>query len=194
MRHLKCFSRETSIKSSFASVKQIAFRKRNLKLETKWVEHLRIIRHLISMRTERGVGLIWGYQFVHLLICPLSHFQHIHTSVADQRSIKGYFGAPVKQLKRKAKPLTESTVVSGKKETDNPTVWVWKLTFLWVVHDANQDVMYFSICRRHSAFANLQSSLYIGCGSGGKYRIDSPGHHNMSKEQYCCSLQFNPKP
>ena len=80
MRHLKCFSRETSIKSSFASVKQIAFRKRNLKLETKWVEHLRIIRHLISMRTERGVGLIWGYQFVHLLICPLSHFENIHSS------------------------------------------------------------------------------------------------------------------
>ena len=54
--------------------------------------------------------------------------------------------------------------------------------------------MYFSICRRHPAFANLQSSLYVGYGSGGKYRIDSPVHHNVSKEQCCCSLQFNPNP
>ena len=54
--------------------------------------------------------------------------------------------------------------------------------------------MYFSICSRYPTFANLQSSLYIGCGSGGKYRIYSPVNHNVSKEQYCCSLQFNPNP
>ena len=50
--------------------------------------------------------------------------------------------------------------------------------------------MYCSICRRYPAFANLQSSLYIGCGSGGKYRIDSLLHHKASKEHYRCSLQF----
>lgn len=50
--------------------------------------------------------------------------------------------------------------------------------------------MYCSICRRYPAFANLQSSLYIGCGSGGKYRIDSLLHHNVPKEHYPCSLQF----
>lgn len=116
--------------------------------------------------------------------------------MADERSIKSYFGAPVKQLKRKAKP-TESTVVSEKKkQRDNPTARIrkfqesWKETFPWVVHDANQDVMYCSTCRRYPAFANLQSSLYIGCGSGGKYRIDSLVHHNASKEHYRCSLQF----
>ena len=114
--------------------------------------------------------------------------------MADQRSIKSYFGAPVKQLKRKAKPK-ESTVVSEKKkQRDNPTARIrkfqesWKETFPWVVHDANQDVMYCSTCRRYPAFANLQSSLYIGCGSGGKYRIDSLVHHNTSKEHYRCSL------
>ena len=116
--------------------------------------------------------------------------------MADQRSIKSYFGAPVKQLKRKAKP-TESTMVNEKKkQRDNPTARIrkfqesWKETFPWVVHDANQDVMYCSTCRRYPAFANLQSSLYIGCGSGGKYRIDSLVHHNTSKEHYRCSLQF----
>ena len=116
--------------------------------------------------------------------------------MADQRSIKSYFGAPVKQLKRKAKP-TESTMVNEKKkQRDNPTARIrkfqesWKETFPWVVHDANQDVMYCSKCRRYPAFANLQSSLYTGCGSGGKYRIDSLVHHNTSKEHYRCSLQF----
>lgn len=65
--------------------------------------------------------------------------------MADQRSIKSYFGAPVKQLKRKAKPCTESTVVNEKKkQRDNPTARIrkfqesWKETFPWVVHDANQ--------------------------------------------------------
>ena len=95
--------------------------------------------------------------------------------MADQRSIKGYFGAPEKQLKRKANPSAESTMVNEKKKkSDIPTVQVqkfqesWKDASPWVVHDANQDVMYCSICRRYPAFANLQSSLYIGCGSGGK--------------------------
>ena len=64
------FQQRNKYKINFCSVKQIAFRKRNLKIETKRVEHLQIIRHLISMHTERGVGLIWGYQFVRLLICP----------------------------------------------------------------------------------------------------------------------------
>ena len=42
--------------------------------------------------------------------------------MADQQSIKGFFGAPVKQLKRKAKPSPESTMVNEKKKSDNPTV------------------------------------------------------------------------
>ena len=33
---------------------------------------------------------------------------------ADHKSIKGYLGAPVKQLKRKAKPSAESTMVNKK--------------------------------------------------------------------------------
>lgn len=120
--------------------------------------------------------------------------------MANQRSIKGYFGAPEnaeKQQKRKANPSAEGTMVNEKKKkSENPTVRVrkfqesWKDAFPWVVHDANQDVMYCSICRRYPAFANLQSSLYIGCGSGGKYRIDSLLHHKASKEHYRCSLQF----
>lgn len=74
--------------------------------------------------------------------------------MADQRSIKGYFGAPVKQLKRKAKPLAENTEMNEKKkQSDSPTVRVrkfqesWKETFPWVVHDANKDVslMYCSV-------------------------------------------------
>ena len=32
--------------------------------------------------------------------------------MADQQSIKGFVGAPVKQLKGKAKPSAESTVVN----------------------------------------------------------------------------------
>ena len=83
--------------------------------------------------------------------------------MADQRSIKGYFGVPVNQLRRKAKPSGESTVVTDEgKKSDNPTVQVrkfqesWKDTFQWVVHNVNQDVMYCSICRRYPTFANLQ--------------------------------------
>ena len=59
-----------------------------------------------------------------------------------------------------------------------------------VVHDANQDLMYCSRRRRYPCFANRQSSLYIACGLGGKYSIDSLYHHNTSKEHYRCSLQF----
>ena len=44
--------------------------------------------------------------------------------MADQRGIKGYFSAPVKQLKRQAKPLAESSVVNEKKKSDNPTIQV----------------------------------------------------------------------
>ena len=114
-----------------------------------------------------------------------------------QRSIIGYFGAQVKQPKRKGNPSAENTVVIEKKHCDSPAVRVrkfqesWKETFLWVVHDVNEDVMYCSICtgRKYPSFANLQSSLYIGCGSGGKFPIDSLVHHNVSKEHYSCSLQ-----
>ena len=87
-------------------------------------------------------------------------------------------------------------MVIEKKHCDSPTVRVrkfqesWKETFLWVVHNVNEDVIYCSICRKYPSFANLQSSLYISCGSGGKYRIDSLIHHNVSKEHYSCSLQF----
>ena len=48
---------------------------------------------------------------MHLLIDPLSCCQHLH-NMADQRSIKCYFGATVKQLKRKAEPLPENTEVN----------------------------------------------------------------------------------
>ena len=64
------------------------------------------------MRTERGLGLIWVY--VSVSTC---------TMMADQRSIKCYFGAPVKQLKRKAKPLAENTDENEKKKQfDGPTL------------------------------------------------------------------------
>ena len=89
--------------------------------------------------------------------------------------------------------MAESTDLNEKKknQSDTPTVQVrkfqesWKDTFSWVVHDANQDVMYCS-----AAFAKLQSSLYIGCGLGRKYPIDSFVHHNVSKEHCHCLLQF----
>jgi len=45
--------------------------------------------------------------------------------MVDQPSIKGNFGAPGKQLKRKAKPSAKSTEVNEtKKQTDSPTVRV----------------------------------------------------------------------
>lgn len=120
-------------------------------------------------------------------------------TMADQQSIKGYFGASGKHLKRKAKPSakTESTEVNEKKkQSDRSTVWIRKFpeslkdTFPWVVHDANQDMMYCSRWRRYPTFANRQSFLYISCGSGGRYHIDSLVHHKKSEEHYCCSLQF----
>lgn len=83
--------------------------------------------------------------------------------------------------------------------TASPTVRVrkfqqfWKETFPWEVHNANKDVMYCSICRKYLRFANQQSSLYIGCGSGRKSRIDSIVHNNVSKKHYHCSLQFEKK-
>lgn len=40
-----------------------------------------------------------------------------------------------------------------------------KDTFPWVVHDANQDMVYCFRCRRYPTFANRQIFLYIGCGS-----------------------------
>ena len=59
---------------------------------------------------------------MHLLIDPLSCCQHVH-NMADQRSIKCYFGATVKQLKRKAEPLPENTEVNEKKKQfESPTV------------------------------------------------------------------------
>ena len=71
----------------------------------------------------------------------------MHNMAADQRSIKGYFGATGKQLKRKAEPSPENTEVNEKKkQSESPTVRVrkfqesWKDTFPWVVHDGNQDV------------------------------------------------------
>ena len=142
------------------------------------------------MSTERNLGLIWGYWFAHLLIDPLSHYQHMNNGWSTKH--QKLFWCTGKAAKE---PCTESTVVNEKKkQRDNPTARIrkfqesWKETFPWVVHDANQDVMYCSTCRRYPAFANLQSSLYIGCGSGGKYRIDSLVHHNASKEHYRCSL------
>ena len=159
----------------------------------EWVEHLWFICHFILMHTERGLGLIWGYRFVHLLIDPLSHFQHIHVHNGWSAKHKRLFWCTGKAAKEKSKTFTRKHHGEWEKKSDNPRVWVWKLhhwkdTFLWVVHDANQDVMYCPICRRYPAVANLQSSLYIGCGSGGKYRIKYLVHHEAII--HCCSLQF----
>ena len=46
--------------------------------------------------------------------------------MGDQGTIKGYFGAPLKQLKRKAIHSAESTAVNEKTKSDNPTVRVRK--------------------------------------------------------------------
>ena len=114
--------------------------------------------------------------------------------MGDQGNLKGYFGAPVKQLKRKAVHSVESTAVNEKKtKSGNPTDRVrkfqefWKDTFLWVINDANQDVMYCSISYMYvesipPSVANLQSSLNIGSEPGGKFRIDSLVHHNASNQ------------
>ena len=62
--------------------------------------------------------------------------------MGDQGNIKGYFGAPVQQLKRKPIHLAESTAVNEKKtKSDNPTVRVRK--FQGILE--GQDVMYCSI-------------------------------------------------
>ena len=106
--------------------------------------------------------------------------------MADQGNLKGYFGAPVKQLKRKAIHSAESTAVNEKKtKSDNPTVRVrkfqefWKDTFLF---EPRCDVLFHIICRRHSVIANVQSSLNVGCESGGKYYRDSLVHHNAANQ------------
>ena len=109
--------------------------------------------------------------------------------MGDQGNLKFYFGAPVKKLKRKAVHSAESTAVNEKKtKCGNPTVRVrkfqefWKDTFLWAIHDANQDLMYCSISYVESiplSVANLQNS---GCEPGGKFRKDSLVHHNASNQ------------
>ena len=43
-----------------------------------------------------------------------------------QWSITGYFGAPVKQPRRKGNPSAKDTGVIEKKHGDSPTVRVWK--------------------------------------------------------------------
>ena len=103
--------------------------------------------------------------------------------MGDQGNLQGYFGAPVKQLKRKAVHSAESTAMNDTKtKSRNPTVRVrkfqefWKDTLLWVIHDANQDVMYCFISYVESilpSVENLQSSLNIGCEPGGKFCINS---------------------
>ena len=74
---LKCSSREISIKLSFRKCKTDCFSQKKLTGQ-KLVEHLRFICHFISIRSERGLGLIWGYQFVHLLtkVAPQSYYEH----------------------------------------------------------------------------------------------------------------------
>ena len=176
----------------FASVKQIAFQKRNLQVRNEMSWALTVYLPFYFNAYWGGLGLMWGYWFVYLLIDPLHHFQHIHNGWSAKH--KRLFWCTSKATKKRiAKPSAESTVVNEKKKSDKPTVCVqkfhhWKDTFPWVVHDANQDVMYCPICRRYPAVANLQSSLYIGCGSGGKYRIKYLVHHEAAI--YCCSLQF----
>ena len=66
-----------------------------------------------------------------------------------QRSIRGYFSAPVKQQKRKGNPSAENTGVIEKKHCDSPTLRVrkpfqesWKEIFpCWVVNDANDNTV-----------------------------------------------------
>ena len=111
--------------------------------------------------------------------------------MGDQGNIKGYFGAPVKQLKRKAIHSAESTAVNEKKtKSDNPTVRVRTFQGILEGHlpvastrcEPRCGVLFHIICRRHSATANLQSSLNIGCESGGKCCIDSLVHHSTSNQ------------
>lgn len=72
---------------------------------------------------------------MHLLINPLRCCQHMH-DMADQRRIKGYFGVPVKQLKRKAKPSAEKAKAKEKKKQSNsPTVQVRKFQESWKYTD-----------------------------------------------------------
>ena len=96
--------------------------------------------------------------FAILFHCPLKRAQDSrgdrllvtvssYTMVAH-RSITGYFGAPVKQLKRKGNPSAENTGVIEKKHCDSPTIPVrkfrvsWKETFpCWVVHDVNDNTL-----------------------------------------------------
>lgn len=154
----------------------------------KWVKHLRFIRHFISMRTVRGLGLIWGYWFGHLLINPLSHLQHVYNGWLAKH--KGLFWCTSKVAKEKN--TTFSRKHFGEREENYMTTQ--QDTFPWVVlvHNVNQDVMDCSISYVEGIppLQIYKVFLYIGCGSGGKYCINSLVHHHASKEHYCCSLQF----
>jgi len=84
-----------------------------------------------------------------------------------QWSVTGYFGAPVKQPKRKGNSSTKDTGVIEKKHGDSPMVQVqkfqesWKETFpCWVVHDANNNTVYKQTITCMSTFLTLKM-LYV---------------------------------
>ena len=83
------------------------------------------------------------------------------------RSVTGYFGAPVKQLKRKGNPSAENTGVIEKKHCDSPTIPVRKFRVSWketfpcrVVHDVNDNTLYKRIINCISTLLPLKI-LYI---------------------------------
>ena len=147
------------------------------------------------LRHESWQVYSWGNRLLHLLIDPLANYLLIHNGGSAKHNRLFWCTSEAakeerKSFRRKHCGDWEETLwqPSG---TSSKVPGIWKETFLWVVHDVNEDVMYCSICtgRKYPSFANLQSSLYIGCGSGGKFPIDSLVHHNVSKEHYSCSLQ-----
>ena len=127
----------------FASVKQIAFQKRNLQVRNEMSWALTIYLPFYFNAYWGGLGLMWGYWFVYLLIDPLRHFQHIHN---------GWSAKHKRLCWCTGKAAKEKSETFSRKHCGERDVRVrkfqesWKDTFLWVVHNANQNVMYCSIC------------------------------------------------
>ncbi|XP_033755692.1 zinc finger protein 862-like [Pecten maximus] len=63
----------------------------------------------------------------------------------------------------------------------------WVKFYPWVVYDQEKGHMYCSYCRKFPRLADEKSSLYIGCGSGGKFREVSLKYHSLSKAHVRCA-------
>ena len=133
----------------FASIKLLCFSwkqltsKLEMKREQHWCRWLTIYPPFYFIAHWRGPDTLLGIDF-----CIYNRRSWLTVSsytMVAQWSIRGYFGALVKQQKRKGNPSAENTGVIEKKHCDSPMVRVWKLFQeswteifpCWVVNGAN---------------------------------------------------------